>query len=397
MKGDLLDLVLVLLAVGFGISGLRQGFIVGVLSFAGFLGGGVVGATVAPDIAARIAGGATQEALVAIFAVFVAATLGQFITSSVGAAVRSRVTWRPARFFDALGGAVASIVSLLLIAWLIGTAVANSPFTSLAFQVRHSQVLRSVDQVIPSYARTWFASFRRLVDQNTFPPVFGDLGPTRITEVKPPSKSVIHDPDIRLARRSIVKVVGTAPGCSRRIEGTGFVYAPHHVMTNAHVVAGVRGGPRVISATGDETHHARVVLYDPNRDLAVLYVPQLSRRPLEFNGSADSGDAAVVAGYPHNHGFTIVPARVRGEQRATGPNIYQTHQVTRDIYALRAKVEPGNSGGPLLTADGGVYGVVFAAAVDDPDTGYALTAQEVASDARSGADNTEPVSTQSCD
>jgi S1-C subfamily serine protease len=64
---------------------------------------------------------------------------------------------------------------------------------------------------------------------------------------------------------------------------------------------------------------------------------------------------------------------------------------------LRALVRPGNSGGPLLATDGRVYGVVFAAATDDNETGYALTASEVRSDAESGAAATTPVSTQGCD
>jgi S1-C subfamily serine protease len=153
----------------------------------------------------------------------------------------------------------------------------------------------------------------------------------------------------------------------------------------------------VVSTAGGATYHASVVFYDPQVDIAVLYVPGLNMTPLQFAGEAQNGANAVVAGYPLNHPFTAVAARIGGMQSAVGPDIYQTGQVTRQIYEIKAVVEPGNSGGPLLSSDGTVYGVVFAAAVGVPDTGFALTAAEVAGDANAGAKQTFPVSTQSCD
>jgi S1-C subfamily serine protease len=193
----------------------------------------------------------------------------------------------------------------------------------------------------------------------------------------------------------VVKIVGTAPSCSRTLEGSGFVFAPQHVLTNAHVVAGVRG---LVTVTG-RRHPLRgtVVLYDPERDVAVIYVPGLRARPLAFAPPPNRGDSAIVAGYPLNEQFTAVPARIGSEQSANSPDIYQAHTVTRDIYAVRAVVRPGNSGGPLLAPSGAVDGMVFAAAVDLNDTGYALTGREVASDVSAGQAATAPVSTQGCD
>jgi S1-C subfamily serine protease len=192
-------------------------------------------------------------------------------------------------------------------------------------------------------------------------------------------------------------VEGTALSCSRSIEGSGFVYAPQHIMTNAHVVAGVTQGLTVTTTTGTEYHDARVVLYDPQVDIAVLYVPGLDLPPLQFNEQAQAGSNAVVAGYPLDHPFTATPARIGGTQNAVGPDIYQTGQVNRQIFEIRAQVEPGNSGGPLLSPSGSVYGVVFAAAVGTSNTGFALTAAEVAADAHAGANQTYPTSTQGCD
>jgi S1-C subfamily serine protease len=104
-----------------------------------------------------------------------------------------------------------------------------------------------------------------------------------------------------------------------------------------------------------------------------------------------------VAGYPLDSFLTVMAARIGGSEAARSPDIYQTTQVTREIYSVRAVVRPGNSGGPLLAPDGRVYGVVFAAAVSVKDTGYALTASEVLPDARAGRTATVPVSTEACD
>src|SRR5581483_649080 len=147
---------------------------------------------------------------------------------------------------------------------------------------------------------------------------------------------------------------------------------------------------------GHTTYDAKVVLYDPRRDVAVLYVPGLSRPPLSFAGAAKSGASAVVAGYPLNESFTARAARVREQESAPGYDIYQRSNVTRQIYSLRAVVQPGNSGGPLLAPDGRVYGVVFATSTDRPDTGYALTAAYVEADAAAGAARTGQVGTDGC-
>ena len=74
-----------------------------------------------------------------------------------------------------------------------------------------------------------------------FPNVFGDLTPTQAREVDPPDPRLANSQAVRASRRSVVKILGTAPSCRRQIEGSGFVFWPQHVMTNAHVVAGTKG------------------------------------------------------------------------------------------------------------------------------------------------------------
>ena len=154
----------------------------------------------------------------------------------------------------------------------------------------------------------------------------------------------------------------------------------------------------VTIGNGANTLSATVVYYDPQVDVAILYVPRLNLTPLQFAGSANPGDNAVVAGYPLDAtDLHLVPARIGGVQNAQGPNIYETTTVTRQIYEIRAVVKSGNSGGPLLSPQGTVDGVVFAAAVGVSDTGFALTAAEVSEDASAGEHLTSPVSTGACD
>lgn len=393
MHGDLLDLVLVALSIAAAISGLRQGFVGGLLSFVGVIGGGYVGTRVAPTVARHLTSVSTP--VVGIVVVFALAAVGQAIAAGIGAALRRRLTWRPLRAADSAGGAVLSVVALLVVVWLLATAVAHSTLTGLAREVKHSVVIEWVDRAMPAFARSDLASFRRLLDNTGFPAIVGPLSTENVTPVSPPDPAVLNSAAVARTKSSIVKVRGDAPGCSRRIEGSGFVIAPQRVLTNAHVVAGVLS-PDVFLPDGTALS-ARVVLYDPNRDLAVLDVPGLTAHPLTFGPTADRGASAVVAGYPEDGGFTAVAARIRDRQDIRGPNIYQSSTVTRDVYAIRAVVLPGNSGGPLLATDGTVYGVVFAASTDTADTGYALTAQEVAPDVAAGRGATQQVSTQGCD
>jgi S1-C subfamily serine protease len=396
VRGDLLDLALVVIAVAFAVSGYRQGFIVGSLSFVGFVGGAVLGAELGPAISRAIVGGQTQQDVAAVVLLVVFAIIGQFLFSSVGAYVRQAMTSPSSTVLDSIGGAGVSVLSMLLIAWAIGSVLTASSFEGVVKQVDNSMVLGTMDRVMPSQAKTMFGEFRRLLASGPFPQVFSGIGAAHLFAVSAPDAAVLNSPGYLAARSRVLKVDGTATTCDRTIEGTGFVYAPDHVMTNAHVVAGVNQGPTVTTSTG-KTYRAKVVLYDPQVDIAVLYVPGLNMSPLQFDIQAKPGDSAVVAGYPLDQGFTQRPARIGGTQNAIGPDIYQTGQVSRQIYEIRAKVEPGNSGGPLLSPSGTVDGVVFAAAVDTSETGFALTAGEVSADARAGATQTFPTSTQGCD
>ncbi|PZS36161.1 MAG: serine protease [Pseudonocardiales bacterium] len=391
--GSGLDVLLVVAMLLFAVSGYRQGLLVGALSFAGFFGGGFLGTQIAAPIATRMASGTAQPA-VGIFVVLAMASIGQLVALAIGHALRKRLSWKAARALDSTGGAIVSAVAVMLVAWLVATPLASSGYPFLASQVRRSVIIRAVDGIVPDPVRGLYDSFRRLLDHGDFPDVFGPLSPTRVAPVEPPDPAILGSRAVTVARPSVLKIVGTAPSCSRRLEGSGFVYAPEHVMTNAHVVAGVR---ELDVQVGGDRMTGRVVLYDAERDVAVIYVPGLNRQALPFAATVGPGTSAVVAGYPLDGPFNAVAARVRSLQEVRGPDIYNTHQVVRQVYALRANVRSGNSGGPLLSSSGTVLGMVFAAAADEPDTGFALTASEIGSDAKAAATATRRVSTQNCD
>ncbi|MBV8929918.1 MAG: acid resistance serine protease MarP, partial [Mycobacteriaceae bacterium] len=220
------------------------------------------------------------------------------------------------------------------------------------------------------------------------------FGRTPIVAVNPPDASLAGSPIVATAEQSVVKIRGVAPGCQKVLEGTGFVIAPNRVMSNAHVVAGSNS---VTVATSDgQEYDASVVSYDPDADISILEVPSLSAAPLSFSDpSARTGTDALVLGYPGGGTFVATPARIREIIELNGPDIYRTKNVTREVYTIRGTVRQGNSGGPLIDMNGRVLGVVFGAAVDDPDTGFVLTAKEVSRQMQR-IGNTDAVATGAC-
>ncbi|MFI6345247.1 MarP family serine protease [Streptomyces sp. NPDC050560] len=394
-----LDYLLLVAAVWFAWVGYRQGFIVGILSVIGFLGGGLVAVYLLPIVWDKVTDDAdvgTVAAVGAVVIVIVCASVGQVFTTHLGSKLRGHVTWSSARALDATGGALVNALAMLLVAWLIGSALAGTTLPTVGREVRGSQVLLGVSRVLPEQADNWFADFSSVLAQNGFPQVFSPFSNEPIHEVDPPDPSLANGPVAARAKRSIVKVVGTAQSCGKVLEGSGFVFGNRRVMTNAHVVGGVDEPTVQIGGEG-KLYDAKVVLYDWRRDIAVLDVPDLKAPALSFTSKdAQSGSSGIVAGFPENGAYDVRPARVRGRITANGPDIYHRGTVRRDVYSLYSTVRQGNSGGPLLTPDGHVYGVVFAKSLDDPDTGYALSADEIRQDIDQGRTASQEVDSESC-
>ena len=392
---SVVDLILILLALLFAFSGFRQGLIVSAASFLGFFGGAVLGAQLSGPVADRISGSSVTRVFAALVVVLAGALLGQVFAGAVGRAVRRRVTWEPAKMVDSVAGAVLSAAAVLLVAWMVATPLASSPFPPVASQVRQSALVQVVDRAVPDSVRAVYDNLREAIDRRGLPDVLDPLTPTQAREVAAPDQNLTRSAVVGQVHGSVVKITGIAPSCSRQIDGSGFVYADDRVMTNAHVLAGVHDP--VVEAEGEE-YDATPVFVDEETDVAVLSVPGLPQVPLSFAAQpVDTGADSIIMGYPGGGDLFVGAARVRDRGDISGPDFRNTHTVVRDVYALFGSVRAGNSGGPLLDPQGHVLGVVFASAIDDPNTGYALTAGEVASAATQGATAQAEADTGPCE
>lgn len=387
---DLLDLVLLLVILLYAVSGYRRGLVAGCVSLAGFVGGAVVGVWALPWVMGLVTRGTTTATVTAVLTVLIPAVLGHELAGRLALRLRRELDRGPLRVADGIGGAAANSVAVLIVAWVAASVLGASSSPVVTTAIRDSRLLGAVQNAMPETTPAWFSRATSALTEAGFPQVFNPFENEPAAGVARPSGDSVTAEATTAARLSTVKIEGISGNQGR--EGSGFVYAPEHVMTNAHVVAGIDRPTVQIGGIG-HTYEARVVLFDPDRDVAVLYVPGLRAPVLSFDGTATRGDSAVVAGYPQNGDLNVRAATVANRIRATGQNIYNDATVTREIYSIRSIVRPGNSGGPLLTADGRVYGVVFARSTSDSETGYALTAAEVAPDAQQAATATAPVDT----
>lgn len=392
----MIDLVLLAVILAYAVSGYRQGLAVGTLSLGGFLLGAIVAMMVVPPLAEGLDPG-LQRSFAVLVAVLLFAWLGQLVGALVGGKLRDTVSFRPAQMVDQVLGGLAGIVAVSLVLWFIAGALRGSPSPGLARAVSSSQIILAVDHLVPGRVATLADRFRDAVAGSDFPRVFAGVAPEQIIPVQSPNPKAMSTATLREAQRSIVKITGDAQACGRGQEGSGSVVAPQRVVTNAHVVAGMRAPSVQVGGVG-RRYPARVVLFEPGLDLAVLAVPELplAASPLELGRDLARSDDAVVAGFPRNGPFVARAARVRSVITATGEDIYGRAGAQRQVYSLFAKVEPGNSGGPVLNSQGDLVGVVFAKSLDDPATGYALTMREVRDEIDAGIAARQPVSTGRC-
>jgi S1-C subfamily serine protease len=390
----MIDIVLLLIMLGYAISGFRQGLVVGVLSLGGFVGGAVLAMLVSPLLLGSMEEG-PRRSVVVLLAVIITAWVGQFAGAMVGGRLRESVPRGPIASADHAAGAVAGLVAVSLVLWFVAGAVRGTDATALSRTVGASKVIQAIDGVVPDQFAGVADAFRSAVGDSTFPQVFAGVGPENITQVSAPDEQVLNTAAVLKARRSVVKITGEASSCGRGQEGSGVIISPQRVVTNAHVVAGVREPFVQVGGKGTR-HKATVVSFDAVRDLAVLKVPTLRTRALPLGKDLSRGDAAVVAGYPNDGPFVSSAARIRSIVRANGEDIYGRPGAVREVYSLYVRVEPGNSGGPVLNAAGQVVGIVFAKSLDDDKTGYALTLDESRSVIEAGAQLEDPVSSGGC-
>ena len=398
IPSDVLDILLLAVMLGQLVRGLRAGLIATAFDVAGLLAGALAALWAGPRLLALIPDLNAQpqlRALALIVLVSLAAALGDASFGVLGRKLGAANRVAGLRLLDRLAGALASVVIVALAAWFVGTAVKPIVPPVVAQAIGGSRILTTIDAVVPPEVGRLAGQATRVLDDAGFPRVFAGLRPEPSLPAASPDAGVASSADIAEAASGVLRVNAIATQCQRAQEGSGWVVARERVVTNAHVVAGsssvtiqVRGvGPRL---------RATVVTFDSDLDLAILAVPGLTVEPLARAGAQRAGTTLVAAGFPLDGPYRATPMTLRGTLTAAGDDIYGRSGVTREIYSLFGDVEPGNSGGPLLTADGRVAGTIFAKSVADPSTGYALT--DAATDARldDAASDSSPVSTGAC-
>jgi S1-C subfamily serine protease len=382
---DGLDLIVAALCTVFAMFGYRQGLAAGILSLAGFVDGAAAGDRVAASLSGAIAPAGPSRVFVAILTGFAAAVLGSALMSPLARLLR-RLSGRPAGRVDSVGGAALNVLFVLAVALVVTSFAVDGSPGFVSRQVHDSLVVRILGRAVPD---SWSDSMQvsaawRLEDALGLNPA----------DLPAPSAGVLNSPGAAAARRSVVLVEGHR-SCSSgldSVDGSGVVVGPEHVLTNAHVVAGLTRPP-VISLAGGHKYHARVVLYDPRRDVAVLYVPGLRATAAHFIARAPLDASAIVAGFPGGGQLMLVPATVGASSQDAISGISASTAAYLDAYAVRAQIMAGNSGGPLLAPSGGVYGIVFAKSTTAQQAGWAITTSEFASDVSAGTPLTTSVPT----
>jgi S1-C subfamily serine protease len=362
-----LDWIIVAFAAILGLLGFRQGFIVGALSFVGFVLGAFLGTRLAPLVLAQGSASPYAPALGLVGALLAGAIFASGL-EGIGFRLRRLLILPGAWVLDGVLGAVFGAALALGIVWILAAVAAESAGAgSLRRDIQRSAILRTLNEILPPSGPILGALAR-------LDPLPSITGPS--PDVSPPEPAVARTPGVRAARRSVVRIVGTA--CGLAIEGSGWVGAPDLIVTNAHVVAG-EDDTRVEVGGSPPELAAQPVAFDPNHDLAVLHVSELGLATLRLVSSPEAGASGAILGFPENGPFDVRPARIGTTQVVLTQNAYGEGPIQRLLTPLRGLVRPGNSGGPVVDPSGEVLTTVFAGTVGSgPSGGYGVANQTVA-------------------
>jgi S1-C subfamily serine protease len=372
---NVLDAVLVLLLVVAALRGWRQGAVSQLAAFGGLALGLLVGVWAAPLVAGLLTDeSGAGTAVLTLVVLVVAALAGQGAGLALGVRLHRAVHRLRISGLDRAAGVAVGTVGFLAVVWLLASMLAQGPFPTLARQIQGSLVVGALDRTLPP-APDVVGRVSAYLDRQGFPQVFaGPVGGSTLPAA-PPAGTEAVQAAAAAGESSTVQVL--AFGCGLRGgAGSGFVTRPGFVVTNAHVVAGF-GQVRVRDAGGE--HPATVVGFDPALDVAVLAVDGVEAPAIAWTDTpADRGTEGAALGFPGGQRqLVVLPATVQGRLDAVGRDIYGSERVRREILVLGAAVRQGDSGGPFVTSDGRVGGVVFAGDPGEGATGYALTAEQV--------------------
>jgi S1-C subfamily serine protease len=364
-----IDWIIIVLTIVAALWGYMQGLIVSALSLGGFAGGALAGSRLAPLLLEQ----GSRSPYAPVFGLVGALVVGSVVAivlESVGSNIRRRLVLTPLAVVDGIAGAVLIGAVGLGLAWIGGAVALQTPGArNLRKDIQRSAILRGLNDALPPSGPVLNALSR--VDP--FPRVEGPQA-----RVPAPSRGILADRDVRAARRSVVRVQGTA--CGLAVEGSGWVAGSELVVTNAHVVAGQ--DDTTVELEGGQNLDAQALVFDPRNDIAVLRASGLGAPPLRRASRAESGAAVAILGYPEDGPYRAVPGRLGPTETVITQDAYGAGPFQRQITAIRGSIRSGNSGGPAVDARGRVVATVFAAAESRPREGFGLPPEIVAEDLR---------------
>ncbi|KHL05404.1 MarP family serine protease [Sinomonas humi] len=366
-----LDLVLVVVLIGYLVYGVRAGFLVSLGGIIGFLVGGAAAFFAVPLVSQWLSDNSWRAAAVVVTAILLMVA-GNAVGTTLGRKVRRNIPWKSFGVVDRVLGGVANVAVAALVMSMLAFTVSSVGVPVLSQQLASSRVITTINGLTPDPVKAEAAQLRAFVLGDTLPRIIEGIGPLRPVPI--PQENT-DSTALRTASTSIVRITGTAYQCGQNQTGSGFVVAPNRVITNAHVVAGVQ--EPVVDLQDGSVRTARVVYFDSVHDLAVLAVDNLPLPPLHLTGNSPGGTSAAFGGYPLGGPFQIRPAAIQGTTTVLAPDIYGANAVPKVVYQIAGDVQQGNSGGPLLTLDGAVTGIVFAKSDNTQNVGYAITMTEV--------------------
>jgi S1-C subfamily serine protease len=385
----LINLVIIFLALTSIVRGYEIGWLRQFFSTVGFFGGLFLGALIGPIFVNLAHTTLSRTIITLVFTLGLAFCL-LLAGETIGLYLKKRVHIKKLNTIDNFLGSIISLVTMLFSIWICAAIISSLMIPGLQSTINSTALVQDLNKALPN-APSVVSRLGSLVDPNGFPEVFIGGEPAPDKNAALPNLGSLNNA-INADKNSVVKIQGL--GCGGIVDGSGFVIGSDLVATNAHVIAGI-SHPSVIDSNG--THSAVPIWFDPNLDFAVLAVPNLAGNPLVIDSNiASNGTAAAVLGYPGGGPFTVKPADVLEEFSAVGRNIYGKNTTTRSVYELKADVIPGNSGGPLIEANGDVIGIVFAESTTYNQVGYALTANQITSAIKQAEAQNYAVSTGSC-
>lgn len=390
---NLVDLLIAVLLIAALAVGLSVGFFAAIGTFAGLVAAALAAPWVLPWVA-RMLPDSDWHGMLVIGSAILLLLVGSALGGAIGGLLRRGADKLRLRVVERILGGLTTLVAGALAITMTGSAVASAGIPNISSAVASSVVLRTIDEHTPAPLADAAARLHALVlGESVLPVIEGLLDPADLDNAPDPGGIDLASPALRAASGSVARISGAAPQCSTIATGSGFVIAEDRLLTNAHVVAGVTNP--VVELPGEPARDGRVVYFDPVDDIAIV-AADVDAAPLPLAEDLAAGDGGAVLGYPFGGPLRTLPAGVVNAMTAPIDDIHGQSATDRSIYVLQSDVNPGNSGGPLLTTDGGVAGMVFAKDSVREDVGYAMTNAELRPVIDQLGGETTAVSTGSC-